>query len=397
MDDSKLQPGSDHYYNPKKFFYSPWDSSANHGLGGLLKALKEWKRKRSVPTLFPGIISKSSKESREKQTSDIQVTVIGHSTILIQSGGKNFLTDPIFSERCSMVQFVGPKRYTPPSLTIDELPDIHYCLTSHNHYDHLSAGCASKLQTRFPNMKWCCPLGVKKNLISFGIPEKNIIELDWWDTYNDDIVQVTATPTQHFTGRGIFDRQESLWCGFAVKTHNPTQQSFYFAGDTGYRTVPKDCVGNREKELKLPVCPAFKETGDRCGPFDLALIPIGAYSPRWFMSSVHMNPFDAVCCHKDLKAKQSIGIHWGTFILTDEPVTEPVVMLEEEAALAGLRPSEFVAIRFGDTIGISGEDEKTLSSSFGHEVPYYTSKDMEESTIIQKPGFFGKLFQKKSQ
>eukprot|EP01029_Cantina_marsupialis_P011655 TRINITY_DN2592_c0_g1_i3.p1 TRINITY_DN2592_c0_g1~~TRINITY_DN2592_c0_g1_i3.p1 ORF type:complete len:116 (-),score=24.92 TRINITY_DN2592_c0_g1_i3:18-365(-) len=115
------------------------------------------------------------------------------------------------------------------------------------------------------------------------------------------------------------------------------------------------------------------------------------------MSSVHMNPFDAVCCHIDLRAKQSIGIHWGTFILTDEPVTEPVVMLEEEAVLAGLRPSEFVAVRFGDTIGISGEDEKTLSSSFGHEVPYYTSKDMEESTIIQKPGFFRKIFQKRRQ
>jgi len=163
-------------------------------------------------------------------------------------------------------------------------------------------------------------------------------------------MRVICTPCQHFSGRYVLDQNETLWASWVIKGLG---SSFYFAGDTGYRSIPQSLgmhpSPEEERKLDLPVCPAFKEIGDRYGPFDLAAIPIGAYSPRWVMSPVHLSPEDAVCVHQDIKSRQSVGMHWGTFALTDEPLWEPPERLAAELTFKNLSPTEFIALQHGET------------------------------------------------
>lgn len=257
-----------------------------------------------------------------------QVTWIGHATTLIQYQGINVLTDPHFSERASPFSFMGPKRAIPPALRIDQLPPIDFVLISHNHYDHLDKQTVKTLGNR---STWLVPLGYKQWFADLGVTR--VVEFDWWDTHTTPngktSVSITATPSQHWSARGLGDRNRVLWASWVVQIG---EFKFWFAGDTGYN----DRI--------------FNDIGERCGPFDLALIPVGGYDPRWFMQDMHINPEEAVQVHRDIRARYSLGIHWGAFPLTSEPIDEPPQRLKEAAQ--ALSDSTFVSYAQGQTESI---------------------------------------------
>lgn len=274
------------------------------------------------------------------------VTWIGHATALLQLGGKNVLTDPMFSQRASPFSFIGPERKVALPMSIAELPHIDVVVISHNHYDHLDRASVQQLnlQAGGPPL-FLVPLGVRDWMNDLGIT--NVRELDWWDQISQDNLDIWFVPATHWSARGLFDRSESLWGGWVIQAAkspalNPSGKagepddpfSIYFAGDTGYS---KD----------------FRDIGERFGRFDLALIPIGAYAPRWFMQNQHVDPEQAVKIHEDVRAKHSIGIHWGTFELADEPLDEPPQLLADALKEAKLPPDQFVVLKHGETVKLA--------------------------------------------
>ena len=262
-----------------------------------------------------------------KNRSEFAVTWIGHATALVQIGGLNVLTDPQFSERASPVQWVGPQRFQPPGVLLRELPHIDIVVISHNHYDHLDLDSVKALaaQAGGPPL-FVVPLGVERWLADEGIT--NARALDWWDTLERNGVRVHLVPVQHWSGRGYTDRMRTLWGGYVIEGAG---RRTFFGGDTGYSAE------------------AFKEIGARLGPIDLALIPIGGYEPRWFMAQQHVNPEEAVQIHLDLRARRSLGVHWGTFQLTDEPLDQAVSDLAAARHKAGITERQFFVLRHGET------------------------------------------------
>jgi len=224
---------------------------------------------------------------------------IGHSTFLINNGDLTILTDPIFSERASPLKFAGPKRLIKPVIKIKDLPKVDVITISHNHYDHLDINSLRKIQKKFPNVKILVPKGDLKLLRNYNL--NNGFEFLWWEEIAFNNTKFIFTPAQHWSARGLRDRNKSLWGGWFIKNED---KNIFHAGDTGYSDD-------------------FIEIRNRLGTVDFAMIPIGAYDPQWFMSYSHVNPEEALNIAKDLNAKKSIGMHWGTFILTDEPVLEP--------------------------------------------------------------------------
>jgi N-acyl-phosphatidylethanolamine-hydrolysing phospholipase D len=254
----------------------------------------------------------------------LTATWVGHATTLIQFEGRNILTDPIFSERCSPVSWAGPKRAVPPSPSFENLPPIDFVLISHNHYDHFDKPTIKRLGNR---PRYFVPLFVGKLLRNLGIANERITELDWWQSVEFDGLQFHCTPTQHFSGRGLHDRDQTLWCSWTVIGEH---QRFYFGGDTGYY-------------------PGFKEIGEKLGPFDLAILPIGAYLPRWFMSPVHVEPAQSAQAFLDLRAEQMLAIHWGTFDLADEPLDEPPRLLRAATDSLGIDAAQVWVLQPGET------------------------------------------------
>jgi N-acyl-phosphatidylethanolamine-hydrolysing phospholipase D len=256
------------------------------------------------------------------------LTWIGHATLLLQMKGKNILTDPQFSERASPVQWAGPGRVVPPGIAMENLPDIDIVIISHDHYDSLDTNTVRKLYSRAggDNTIFFVPLGLREWFLKLGI--NNVIEMDWWEEQELDGLRVIATPMQHWGKRSPFSRNEHLWASWVIIADD---FRFYFGGDTGYS-------------------PHFRETGDRFGPFDLAALPIGAYEPRWFMRDHHINPEEAVQAHTELRSKKSVAMHWGTFMLTDEPLDEPPVRLKKAMGEKGVPEEEFLVLQHGETI-----------------------------------------------
>jgi L-ascorbate metabolism protein UlaG (beta-lactamase superfamily) len=256
------------------------------------------------------------------------VTFVGHSTFLIQTPAGNILTDPMYSERAGPWNLLGPRRVRPPAVTLDDLPPVSIVLLSHGHYDHLDLQTLRALARRFDPLV-IAPLGHDAIVRSAGI--RNVETLDWWDGSKRAPLAVTMTPAHHFTARTPFDRNRALWGGFVVGAGN---RRIYFAGDTAY-------------------VPFFADIRERLGPIDLALLPIGAYEPRWFMRSVHMNPAEAVQAHLDLDAAQSIGMHFGTFQLTTEGIDDPVNALAGTLRERNVPASRFRAIGFGESVRVA--------------------------------------------
>lgn len=310
-------------------FQNPGAEEDRSRFGDFLKW--RWQRLwKNMPQPEPGSFPRAGNDAAFLRANHDRTTLtwIGHATVLLQIGGKNILTDPIFSKRASPVSWAGPKRLTPPGLAMDDLPPIDLVVISHDHYDSLDARSVKGLLKREGGEKtlFVVPPGLKVWMQKRGV--KRVVELDWWEQHQEDNLTVVAVPVRHWSKRGLSSRNRTLWAGWVVRTEG---FRFFFAGDSGY-------------------APLFKEIGRRLGPFDLSAIPIGAYAPRWFMKRHHMTPEEAVQVHLDTGSRKSVAIHWGTFNLTDEPMEEPPRRLKEAIQAKALSPDEFLVLKHGETI-----------------------------------------------
>ena len=255
------------------------------------------------------------------------ITWVGHATLLIQLDGVNVLTDPQWSERASPVSFAGPRRVTPPGLRFEDLPPIHAVLISHDHYDHLDVATVTRLAAEH-RLRFYVPLGLKAWFADLGITD--VVELDWWDSRVERGLTLTCMPVQHWTGRSFSELNNRLWSGWAIAGR---ERRAFFGGDTGYYE------------------PYFKEIGARLGPFDLAALSIGAYLPAAIMRFTHTTPEEALRISADVRARRFVAMHWGTFDLADEPLTEPPDRLRAEAHRLGLDADRVWILQHGETRG----------------------------------------------
>jgi len=305
-------PKSDHFNG--KVFQNPNGKEAK-GLSDLFKFLfnrdrGEWK-KGYEETGYTGT-------PPDPEPGKFQILFINHSTFLVQMDGINILTDPIWSRRCSPFSFMGPERHRPPGIAFTDLPRIDVVLLSHNHYDHLDISTILKLKQAHDPL-FIVPLGVDLMLRKRGI--SSISTLDWHEDATFKSISFSATPAIHFSSRGMLDRDKTLWCGYLID--NGTKR-LYFAGDTGYDPQ------------------VFKSIRERYGKIDLAMIPIGAYKPAWFMSPIHVSPQEAVKIHLDVKSTQSVAMHFGTFALADEGQGEAERDLMESIKQEGIDLKDFL-------------------------------------------------------
>ena len=289
------------------------------------KLLKwSWERRsKNLETFEFEVEVPNYKEIYENE--NIVITWIGHESFLYQNKDINVLTDPHFTQRASPLNFAGPKRYMAPGMKIDDLPNIDVVTISHSHYDHLDYKSVKLLSEKFENILFLVPLGLKKWFESKGI--YNVRELDWWDSFTIKETLITFAPVQHWSARGLFDRNETLWGAWHFKNKF---HSFIHLGDTGYTDD-------------------FRVIREKLGPVDLAAIPIGAYEPRWIMEFSHINPEEAVMTFLDLEASKAIGMAWGTFILTDEPVKEPPRELLKELKKSNISNEDFFILKHGES------------------------------------------------
>lgn len=303
----------DHFFNPvSNHLKSFWD-------------LMKWKMS-STPEQWPEKVSNKNHSMRRIMKGEkSNITFINHATFLIQFNDLNVLTDPMYSERASPVSFAGPKRVRDAGLSFESLPKIDVVIISHNHYDHLDLETLKKLDEKFQPLI-LVPLGDEKLLQHEGI--KNVKALDWWEEERIKDIKFTFTPSQHWSARGLWDKNDCLWGSFMIDSGD---QKIYFAGDTGY--------GKHFLDIK-----------NRLGPPDIAMLPIGAYKPRWFMKFHHMDPNEAVLAHIDLSAKQSIAMHFGTFQMADEGIDDPVRDLNLALEKFKISSDEFLVLDEGETV-----------------------------------------------
>jgi L-ascorbate metabolism protein UlaG (beta-lactamase superfamily) len=255
----------------------------------------------------------------------IRVTFVNHSTFLVQVDGLNILFDPVWSKRASPFQWVGPKRMKPPGIRFEDLPRIHHVILTHNHYDHLDM-LTMRMLFGAHHPKIIVPLGIRAFLDKQYI--SGATELDWWaETALSETVTIQSVPAQHFSGRGLLDRDATLWCGYVMGT---SAGNIYFAGDTGYNDV------------------TFKEIGSRCGPIKISLLPIGAYKPAWFMSPIHVSPEESVRIHLDVQSTVSIAMHFGTFPLADDGQDDPAADLRAALEKYNLPEESFIILQEGE-------------------------------------------------
>ena len=311
-----------HFFNPEPTIRTGAEQGGRKR-GGLWSFLfARLRRDESIWSRWPKFLE--NKQFPPPEGTDT-LSWIGHSTFLLRLPGLTVLTDPVFSKRCSPVQFAGPKRVRDPGIALADLPKIDVILLSHNHYDHMDINALRELYRHSPDVQIVTTLGNTAYLAKKGIP--GAIELDWWQEETVHGARITATPARHFAARTLWDRNETLWGGMYLEYQG---HKIFFAGDTGYTKY-------------------FAEIRQRLGAPTLAMLPIGAYEPRWMMGPVHLNPADAVQAMLDLEAEKAVGIHFGTFQLTAEPIDAPLHDLKA-AMLAADEPLErFFTLETGET------------------------------------------------
>lgn len=368
---------SHHVGSPPTSFCNPWDSATSKVSISDVFSAKFFrtadKTNVPVPANREGLVPIRKPEWGASHPNRLKATWIGHASWLIETAtspgslrGVRILLDPVFSERTSPVQWFGPKRYSPTPCTIEELPEIDVITISHNHYDHLDSWTIKEVWriTKSQNRRLIimCGLGNKAFFTNMlpDLTTDEIFELDWWDAVSMSLpslgnVEMMCTPAQHTSARSVNDKDKTLWCSWIIRELDVVgPKTLFFAGDTGYRHVNSNHP-TPEEEATMPRCPAFKSIGEKCGPFDLALLPIGLYSPRDFMSTVHCSPEDSVCIHQDIRSKYSVGMHYGTvrggLSAAYEDVLEPPRRWKSECEKAGLRWGEEVGLcDIGETV-----------------------------------------------
>jgi L-ascorbate metabolism protein UlaG (beta-lactamase superfamily) len=307
-------PQSEHFDGVR--FFNPGHPQTDRGLRDILR----WKLKeRAVP--WPRSVP-ARQTVPDAHVAELRATIVGHASVLIQAGGLNVLTDPVWSTRASPLSFVGPKRVWAPGIAFESLPRIDVVLLSHSHYDHMDMTTLRRLDIEHHPLI-VTSLG-NDAILRRSIRGVRVVTGDWWDRIDvGKGGEVTIIPAYHWSARTGRDRRMALWSGFALSTAGGCA---HFAGDTGY--------GDGR---------IFREMRHRVGRPDLALIPIGAYAPRWFMSAQHTDPHEAVKILEDLEAVRAVGIHWGVFQLTDERRDEPPELLREALARRGIAEHLFPA------------------------------------------------------
>ncbi|RNA02301.1 N-acyl-phosphatidylethanolamine-hydrolyzing phospholipase D [Brachionus plicatilis] len=317
-------------------FDNPWPTWKMPNLSDLLKWKLFYKDNKNIPKdgrildqnlpvhhVTDDEIKKFCDEDTSKK---FKVIWIGHATSLINFQNMIILMDPLFTERDSAFKFSGRKRYRPVPIKIERIPKIDAVIISHNHYDHLDYKSILALHNKFGDLlNWFVGKGTGEWFNSCGI-NNNVHELTWWQSKKIRDLEFIFAPAQHWSSRSINDRNKALWGGWIIKGHS---SKIYFAGDTGY-------------------CPAFKEIGQKYGPFDFSFIPIGAYEPRWMMGPQHVDPEEAVKIHLDVKSNKTFAIHWGTLSLASEHYMEPKEKLSEILAKLELDQNSFVTLKHGE-------------------------------------------------
>jgi L-ascorbate metabolism protein UlaG (beta-lactamase superfamily) len=344
-------PKSDHC-NGERFFNRY--ESADRSFGEVLKWIRT---RRSTPWPKQVALAKQPPPPSRIESGQVAITFIGHSTFLIRTALTVLITDPVFTSHAGPFGRLGPRRVRPPAITPDALPPVDIVLVSHNHYDHFQP---SSLRLFADRASFAAALGLARSLPREGrhgsiggrhgsvagtvaagavasSVKRKVFELDWWQSTTVNGAAITSVPAQHFSARTPWDRDRTLWCGFVVQVDGVT---IYFAGDSGYS-------------------PHFAQIAERFRSIDVALLPIGAYEPRWFMRPAHMNPEEAVRAHLDLKPRLSIGMHFGTFRLTDEGIDDPLRALEQARAAAGVDANAFRVLNFGESL-VTGAQERIL-------------------------------------
>jgi L-ascorbate metabolism protein UlaG (beta-lactamase superfamily) len=316
-----LGPVSDHFDGTR--FFNPGGDGPRSFL-----QLARWQlteRREAWPDAFPSPFP-PDRPPRRVEGRALRVAFVGHSTFLIQGAGLNILTDPVWSDRASPLSFAGPRRVNAPGIAFDDLPPIDVVLVSHGHYDHLDEATLARLWRR-DRPRILAPLG-NEVAIRGEEPGIAVTTADWRDTVPlGNGVGATLEQVHHWSARGVTDRNRALWAGFVLKGLG---DGVFFAGDTGFDSGQP-----------------FRRVAERHGPLGLALLPIGAYEPRWFMAGQHMNPAEAVEGFRLLGARQALGYHWGTFQLTNEGVDRPASDLDAALAAEGIDPARFLAARPG--------------------------------------------------
>ncbi len=317
-----MTPAHSDHFNGKTFFQRHHSS---------LRMLDFWRwRLKHRPKPWPAQVAIAAQPPPQTPRGEEVVTTwLGHASFLLQSTRGTVLIDPVFSDRASPVSWAGPRRVHPPGIAFESLPRIDVVLLSHDHYDHCDAPTLRRLASEH-RPHFIAPLRHEDLLRRAGASAESVTELDWWhSTTLLSGLAVTLTPSKHWSNRFGSPRNHRLWGGFALGFG---AKRVWFVGDTGY-----------DAEI-------FRAVRRRCDPPDLALVPIGAYEPRWFMAPMHLNPAEAVQLHRDVGARLSIGMHWGTFQLTDEGREEPVAALEEARRAAGVAPEEFRVVEPGESV-----------------------------------------------
>ena len=331
------------HHRPGGGFRNPWPDAQPTGFGGLLRWQLVDHLLGQAPTqltpaqalaAYPSV--PSSFDTPHAAPDAVTVTWVGHASFLVQLAGWNVLLDPVWSDRVSPVSFAGPKRLTPPGVPFDTLPPIDLVVLTHDHYDHLDAPTVRRIAERWPRAEWVAPLGVGARLRGFGA--RTVHERDWWDELTVGPIVLGCVPAQHFSGRGPTDRDRTLWCGWTLRPRDGTAAPrVLYAGDTALH-------------------PEFGAIARRFGPFALALLPIGAYAPRWFMRPVHCDPDDAVAAYAAIAAAQAPyappvfgAMHYGAFALADEPLDEPPRRTRAAWAAAGCDATRLWIPQRGET------------------------------------------------
>ena len=311
-------PPTDHFDGQR--FFNPGQADTDRSLADIWR----WKR-GTTPAAWPRTVPIVPVVPAPR-VEGLRVTMVGHATLLVQLAGLNILTDPVWSARASPVAFAGPRRVTEPGIAFDALPPIDLVLVSHNHYDHLDLATLARIDAAHGAVV-VTPLG-NDGLIGGAMPRARIVTLDWDGSTTVADTTVHVTPANHWSARALGDRRMALWGGFIIEAGG---RRVYFAGDTGYGDGA-----------------IFRAMRERYGAPDVALLPIGAYAPRWFMAPQHVDPQEAVAIMDDLGARHALGIHWGAFQLTDEARDEPAERLRAALDARGIDHARFRAAGSGE-------------------------------------------------